>query len=525
MGVAPDIRRTLAGPSPGITFALPAAPPPSAGPSIVSLAADYPENSEESPFRNGPGAPHILAVVCKPLYHSTLHSDARSAFRISASHPNPAWHPKPSSLWPPVPPTLPPTVPRATPEPPRSTLDLDRGCYGEAPMGLRRAGTEARLGFGAQQLPLKHRWLRMHPVEKLIIPGTHFERIKATNHLAGYLPGDAPDRSLHFIQPCHIMIVTLNPLSRSVLAREPVKRRVIGRNDKTDCHAFCPKPLQKPFQQSNHLRGHGVFGKSHGLLDGCRHVGRRAFAKCRVIGNRAVAPTHQFHQAVPPRLEEEYPRPRRSCREQPLPAVDPGDSVARRGALRGADRGRRRQFPVSLDFRERRGRPLPILLPVTAVQQPCIHPNHHALGPPAAPPIQLPERDLVLQHRAAHGVVEELFAGEILAPQLHAPARTQHPPVGTPGKPANDLVVEDAVVKDHKPVAEGHVPTLHVPAGDGGLHQAHTRAKCSSTFTMAVAMSRASGAPKFSLKSRLNDASRTATALGVLKPSAQYGLA
>ena len=157
MGVAPDRRRTLAIHSPRITFALTAAPPPSAGPSIVSLAADYPENSEESPFRNGPGSPHILAAVCNPLYHSTLHRDARSDFRVSASHPNPAWHPKPSSLWPPVPPTLPPTVPRATPEPPRSTLDLDRAYYGEAPMGLRSAGTEARLGFGAQQLPLKHR--------------------------------------------------------------------------------------------------------------------------------------------------------------------------------------------------------------------------------------------------------------------------------------------------------------------------------------------------------------------------------
>jgi hypothetical protein len=38
--------------------------------------------------------------------------------RVSATHPNPAWHPKPSSLWPPVPPTLHPTLPRDAPEPP-----------------------------------------------------------------------------------------------------------------------------------------------------------------------------------------------------------------------------------------------------------------------------------------------------------------------------------------------------------------------------------------------------------------------
>ena len=35
--------------------------------------------------------------------------------RGSATHPNPAWHPKRSSFWPPVPPTLHPTVPRASP--------------------------------------------------------------------------------------------------------------------------------------------------------------------------------------------------------------------------------------------------------------------------------------------------------------------------------------------------------------------------------------------------------------------------
>ena len=35
-------------------------------------------------------------------------------FRVSAAHPKPAWHPEPSSLWPPVPPTLHQTVPGAS---------------------------------------------------------------------------------------------------------------------------------------------------------------------------------------------------------------------------------------------------------------------------------------------------------------------------------------------------------------------------------------------------------------------------
>src|ERR1035437_8680810 len=38
----------------------------------------------------------------------------------------------------PIPPTLHPTLPRNAPEPHRSTLDPDRGYYGEAPMGLWR---------------------------------------------------------------------------------------------------------------------------------------------------------------------------------------------------------------------------------------------------------------------------------------------------------------------------------------------------------------------------------------------------
>jgi hypothetical protein len=37
-----------------------------------------------------------------------------------------------------VPPTLHQTLSRAAREPHRSTLDPDRGYYGEAPMGLRR---------------------------------------------------------------------------------------------------------------------------------------------------------------------------------------------------------------------------------------------------------------------------------------------------------------------------------------------------------------------------------------------------
>ena len=54
--------------------------------------------------------------------------------RVSATHPNPAWHPKPSSLWPPVPPTLHQTVPRAAPEPPRSPSVSSTRYYGEAPV-------------------------------------------------------------------------------------------------------------------------------------------------------------------------------------------------------------------------------------------------------------------------------------------------------------------------------------------------------------------------------------------------------
>ena len=62
-------------------------------------------------------------------------------FRVSATHPNPAWHPKPSSRWPPIPPTLHRTLPRASPEPPRSTsvahTEVLRGGSGEATVWLR----------------------------------------------------------------------------------------------------------------------------------------------------------------------------------------------------------------------------------------------------------------------------------------------------------------------------------------------------------------------------------------------------
>ena len=57
--------------------------------------------------------------------------------RASAIHPNPAWRPKQPSLRPPVPPTPHQTIPRTPPEPHRSTLDPDRGYYGEAPVALR----------------------------------------------------------------------------------------------------------------------------------------------------------------------------------------------------------------------------------------------------------------------------------------------------------------------------------------------------------------------------------------------------
>ena len=62
--------------------------------------------------------------------------------RGSATSPNPAWRPKPLSLWPPIPPTLHRTLPRASPEPPHSTsnpgLEVLWGGSGGDPMGLRR---------------------------------------------------------------------------------------------------------------------------------------------------------------------------------------------------------------------------------------------------------------------------------------------------------------------------------------------------------------------------------------------------
>lgn len=47
-------------------------------------------------------------------------------FRALAYHPIPAWRPKRSSLWPPVPPPLHQSVPRPAPEPHRSMLNPKR---------------------------------------------------------------------------------------------------------------------------------------------------------------------------------------------------------------------------------------------------------------------------------------------------------------------------------------------------------------------------------------------------------------
>ena len=84
-----------------------------------------------------------------------LGSGPLPASRVSADHPNPAWHPKPSSRWPPVPPTLHPTLPRPAPEPHRSTLDPDRGYYGEAQMGLPRY--ERAVGDASPPIPPNQR--------------------------------------------------------------------------------------------------------------------------------------------------------------------------------------------------------------------------------------------------------------------------------------------------------------------------------------------------------------------------------
>jgi hypothetical protein len=62
-----------------------------------------------------------------------------SASRVSTIHPNPTWHPKPSSLWPPrfLPPCTGPSrgTPRSLPVVP---LIGDKRYYGEAPVGLWR---------------------------------------------------------------------------------------------------------------------------------------------------------------------------------------------------------------------------------------------------------------------------------------------------------------------------------------------------------------------------------------------------
>src|ERR1035441_5014184 len=77
--------------------------------------------------------------------------------RVSATHPNPAWRPKPPSLWPAIPPTLPRPLPRTSPEPPRSTsvayTEVLRGGSGEATVGRRRC--ERAVGEAAPPVPAK----------------------------------------------------------------------------------------------------------------------------------------------------------------------------------------------------------------------------------------------------------------------------------------------------------------------------------------------------------------------------------
>jgi hypothetical protein len=65
--------------------------------------------------------------------------------RVSATHPNPPWHPKPSRLWPPVPPILHPTIPRTARS--LTVVPLARGqrYYGEAPVRLRGSSIERGL--------------------------------------------------------------------------------------------------------------------------------------------------------------------------------------------------------------------------------------------------------------------------------------------------------------------------------------------------------------------------------------------
>jgi hypothetical protein len=75
--------------------------------------------------------------IYPPLLKRCPGSGALPVSRVSATHPNPAWHPKPSRLWPPVPPTLHKTFPRDAPESPRSTSDSNQRYYGETPVGLR----------------------------------------------------------------------------------------------------------------------------------------------------------------------------------------------------------------------------------------------------------------------------------------------------------------------------------------------------------------------------------------------------
>jgi hypothetical protein len=64
----------------------------------------------------------MLEMVHADAVNSDKHIARVKADR-SAIHPNPAWHPKPSGLWPPVHPTLHQTLSRDAPETPRSTSD------------------------------------------------------------------------------------------------------------------------------------------------------------------------------------------------------------------------------------------------------------------------------------------------------------------------------------------------------------------------------------------------------------------
>jgi hypothetical protein len=150
MGDSPDTRRTRAGHSGGITFALPAAPPASACPSP-----------------NRPGSVRAAEVAGSSLFplewllgwpegsraKRCLGSGPLPASRVSAAHPNPAWRPKQSSLWPIF--LQPCTRPsRGTPRRlPVVPLIPDKRYYGESPVGRRRY--ERAIGDAVPPIPPK----------------------------------------------------------------------------------------------------------------------------------------------------------------------------------------------------------------------------------------------------------------------------------------------------------------------------------------------------------------------------------